>query len=175
MRKFTFDNPKQLELNSISERLKIAFKDIPFGYSHTPFISLEDENPVISSQGSKIIAIISESQPEINEIEEFLSKLLEPNYNRLLLEFANKFLNVDGASIVETPPSSVSIYINNKPAAGLRLWLNSEKQPHEIEIIPFQTDEGIILSEWVLKNQRDILNANIYVAGDLVRMVTIIK
>lgn len=175
MKKFIFNNPKQSEINSIAERLKIEFKDIPFGYFNKTSITEEHENPIILSEGSQIIAIISESHPKINEIKEFLNKLLAPNYNRLLLEFANKFRNIDGASIVETPPSSISIYINNKPAAGLRLWLNSEKQPHEIEIIPFQTDEGSILREWVSKNQRDILDVNIYVAEDFVRMVTIIK
>jgi hypothetical protein len=53
--------------------------------------------------------------------------------------------------------------------------LNSEKQPHEIEIIPFETDEGKLLIDWVLKNKTDILKTNIYVAGDLVRMVTILE
>jgi len=175
MRRLTFNNPKQLALNSIADRLKIEFRNIPFSYSNSSFQSLDDENPVISSESSNIIVTISEIQPEINEIEKFLINLLAPNYTNILLEFANHFKAIEGATIVQTPPSSVSIHINNKPSAGLRLWLDSENQPHEIEIIPFQTDEGEILSEWVLKNKTDILKTNIYVAGDLVRMVTILK
>lgn len=175
MRKFTFTNSKQLALKSIADRLKIEFKNIHFSYSNSSFQSLDDENPIISSEGSNIIVNISEILPEINEIEKFLINLLAPNHTMVLLEFAKHFKAIEGAKIVETKPSSISIHINNKPSAGLRLWLDSENQPHEIEIIPFQTDEGKLLSEWVLKNKTDILKTNIYVAGDLVRMVTLLK
>jgi len=174
MTKFTFENPKQLSLSSIEQRLKIAFRSVLFQYTNSPTSLYDSEDAVISSNGSVITATISETQPEIKEIEEFLTEILAPNYQRLLLEFADRFKAIDGASVVETPPSSVSIHINNKPAAGLRLWLNSSKQPHEIEIIPFKTDEGTLLSQWVMDNQKDILKTKIYVAGDLVRMVTLL-
>lgn len=174
MKKLTFHNPKELSLSSIHERLKIAFKKVPFQYSNSKTPLFDNDDNIISVVGLEVIATINENEPEINEIEKFLTELLAPNYNRLLLEFADKFMALDGATVVETPPSIVSIYINNTPAAGLRLWLNSNKQPHEIEIVPFQTEEGDLLSKWVINNQKDILNTNVYVADNLVRMVTIL-
>lgn len=174
MKKLTFHNPKQLALSSIAERLKIAFKNVLFQYSNSATSLVDNEDNIIASVGLVVTATINENEPEINEIEKFLTVLLAPNYNKLLLEFAEKFKAIDGATVVETPPSIVSIYINNKPAAGLRLWLNSDKQPHEIEIVPFPSEEGVLLGNWVKNNQRDILNTNILVADDLVRMVTIL-
>ena len=100
MPKFTLNNPKQLALNSIAERLKIEFKDVPFSYSNSSFHSFDDENPLISSEGSNIVVTISESQPEINEIQKFLINLLTPNYTRVLLEFANHFKAIEGATVV---------------------------------------------------------------------------
>ncbi|KEQ31649.1 hypothetical protein N180_15535 [Pedobacter antarcticus 4BY] len=174
MKKFTFNNPKELALSSIEQRLKISFKGVPFQYYNSATSSIDSEDSIIESVGSEIIATINENLPEINEIKQFLTELLAPNYHRLLLEFGDKFRVIDNSTVVETPPSSVSIHINDKPAAALRLWLNSDKQPHEIEIIPYPSEEGNLLSKWVKDNKRDILKTEIYVAGELVRMVTII-
>lgn len=174
MKKLTFHNPTRVSLQTIEQRLKMEFKNVLFQYSNSPIPLIDNEDNIIASVGLEIIATINENQSEINEIENFITGLLLPKYDRVLLEFAEKFKAIDGATVVITEPSIVSIYINNNPAAGLRLWLNSTKQPHEIEIVPFPSEEGTLLSKWVIDNQRDILKTNIYVAGDLVRMVTIV-
>ena len=174
MKKFTFNNPKQLALSSIEQRLKIAFRNLLFQYSNSATSLFDSEDLVIASVGLEITATLDENQPETKEIVEFLTELLAPNYKRLLLEFADKFRVIEGATVIETPPSSVTIHINDKPAASLRLWLNDKKQPHEIEILPHLSEEGELLSKWVTNNQRDILKTNIYVAGDLVRIVTVL-
>ncbi|WP_316736248.1 hypothetical protein [Pedobacter aquatilis] len=174
MKTFTLENPRQLSLDSIEQRMKIAFKPLHFQYSNSNPPIAEDTDNIISSVGNSIKVSLQDDFVQADEVEAFLETLLAPNYMRTIIEFANKFKAIDGATVIETEPSSVSIHIDGKPAGGFRLWLNEQKQPHEIEIIPFATPEGDILFKWVMNNKRDILNTNVYVAGELIRFITIL-
>lgn len=172
MKTILLENTRQLEIRSVEQSVKQTFKGINVQFSNSITNQFDDLENIITVANGKVKLELQDDFAESDKLVSYLETLLAPNYKHILLEFANKFKAIEGATVVETEPSSVSIHINGVHACGFILWLNEKKEPREIEIIPAPSAEGDVLAEWVMKNKRDILNVNIYVAGKLKRMVS---